>query len=831
MRGKMARLGATPALILLQLAAGQAAVGLLPEASCSRMADGARPCEGLALKRDTLSGRHATLARDDSKEYCTLDGPGSCPCVKQPLSCPCVMQKDSRCDVECDRGYYLAGNPNAHLLKCGVVRDELEFDFTCMQCPEGKDTEGTGSTRPEQCNVCAPGYSGHPPASLCTKCPVGRWKGEPGDGDCMACRSGTTTAGRGAQHAADCSPPPPCWGLALASDTLSGRHATLARDASKEYCTLDGPGSCSAPPCTMRQGENCEVECDRGYYLENPAANLLKCGVVRDQLEFDFTCTACAAGQYKDTVGNEGCRECEGAPEGAQICRPPGSDWCNGTLRAGPGWNVSAGAHSCDDACSVQAGSVATRLAGDPIKAGDNCTIAVGVDPFRVGWTRKDRDTQSYTFRCGSDGEWSQVSPLHPPLLYQQIRCSPWVLPTGEESNCSINHHVSVWGEVCKLECANGYGPKQEDKYAHDMPYVICRDPKDNRFNPNHNPVSGSWELLEPSTPHHVPLYCIPTTCDPMPLHAHATPVTDGPGIDPRCNTWPRADDKYEAGVYCNSTCVQGYYPSSGDTTRTCSGGQWSGTPLVCTRDGYCASPLPEYPSANKSWQKHSQLEPGCDPRCGSTCTIECDNHYVRPNGGGGQNPKISARCACGESVDTDWSVLPGQAPLGDCLGCRDRRMNPTRCDCDLPPTENAKSCRGISGHSCTDFQCEEGYKELLSNGEADEYICTYSSISWMDGNDTIAVEDYKWTSGNQLCQRDHGPPASTPTDWETYAALLVAGLLLCAVLICIGLRRRDLSKWTRRSAVQRRDLNQEDASLGRPLISDGQDSQTPIGA
>ena len=75
----------------------------------------------------------------------------------------------------------------------------------CLQCPEGTGTKGTGSTRPEQCSVCAPRYSGHPPASPCTKCPVGRWKMEAGDGECTACRAGTTTAGRGAQHAADCS--------------------------------------------------------------------------------------------------------------------------------------------------------------------------------------------------------------------------------------------------------------------------------------------------------------------------------------------------------------------------------------------------------------------------------------------------------------------------------------------------------------------------------------------------------------------------------------------------------------------------------------------------
>ncbi|KAI8509317.1 hypothetical protein Bbelb_131650, partial [Branchiostoma belcheri] len=43
--------------------------------------------------------------------------------------------------------------------------------------------------------------------------------------------------------------------------------------------------------------------------------------------------------------------------------------------------------------------------------------------------------------------------------------------------------------------------------------------------------------------------------------------------------SWP-----YTEGEVCTYTCFSGYEHTSGNTTRTCSGGQWTGDPIVCER-------------------------------------------------------------------------------------------------------------------------------------------------------------------------------------------------------------------------------------------------------
>eukprot|EP01046_Picozoa_sp_COSAG06_P000509 COSAG06_NODE_14_length_35011_cov_20.984132_12_plen_1219_part_00 len=608
-------------------------------------------------------------------------------------------------------------------------------------------------------------------------------------------RLGATPALILLQVAAGVPPPPcstPCWELALASDTLSDRHATIARCTIDGH-TIDGPSSCSAPPCTMRQGENCEVECDRGYYLENRDANLLKCGVVRNELECDFacvalppcaltpdtlsgyhatlpvtpskgkeyctldgpgscggapceipegmdcdvecdrgyylsgsrdanllkcltggrgflpdfSCTACAAGQYKDTVGNGPCTKCT---DGQTTVRVGASreDQCGGSWCKGS----LPIAHSRENACSTQQGTVAN----DVIQPGDRCTIGIGVNPFQ-----------------GQDNQ---------------------VLPNGARRLCNWTRD-------------------DIDVEYHYM--FMCWD-------------NGTWAqqdggFLTPS--------CRPTTCGLIPLPDHAIHETDPQlqGIDPRCKQYATSDPsdfggfvpqdhRFEQGVRCNFTCKDGYYKSGGDATRTCNDGQWSGTPLICTRDGYCPSVLPfsagvgipnQGPITPYEWRYHSQLVPGCDFRCGSSCAVQCEGGYTR------EPPfqaSFQARCDCPDSKQTAPQWVPDGNNHGKCFGCMDGEEH-VECKCDLPPTENAKSCRGknggitgMGGENCDVFECREGFSEVLVDGshQKEEYVCQKAN----GGGNVTTGTAYRWERGNQLCQRQSCKPLTVPPGWKS---------------------------------------------------------------
>ena len=50
--------------------------------------------------------------------------------------------------------------------------------------------------------TCDAGYGGD---EECTICPKGRYKSEPGPGDCSYCEEGTTTDGEGKTSIDDCS--------------------------------------------------------------------------------------------------------------------------------------------------------------------------------------------------------------------------------------------------------------------------------------------------------------------------------------------------------------------------------------------------------------------------------------------------------------------------------------------------------------------------------------------------------------------------------------------------------------------------------------------------
>eukprot|EP01043_Picozoa_sp_COSAG02_P064523 COSAG02_NODE_9459_length_2209_cov_6.582938_1_plen_548_part_01 len=485
--------------------------------------------------------------------------------------------------------------------------------------------------------------------------------------------------------------------------TLGGRNATI-HDYSKDqdgpltrnhriFCHLDPRPACNsscmvnsrqpcgtdAHYCVIPVGEQCEVDCDRGHRPPSTGSSgkALRCSPSAVALIADFECPACPPDTYKGTVGNERCSACEQGQttvgwtgwsgEGAQTCRPAGTDWCSGTLPV---------AHSRDDACSAQAGSVSSG--GNKIKPGDICTIAPGYNPFDPGWIRTDR--QRHIFECGFDGEWSQQTP-HPltprrgtcnasscfttPKLWGETGCHHCGDPAYAQGiacgNCSGEHHV---GDVCTVGCPDGYRPRASSRTEYWTGALICN--AEEQWVPT---GSGEWTL-----PHVIDYtdFCEKLTCDPMPQ-----PVGESKGtsVDPRC-TAPQVEE----GVTCSATCGPGYYRSSGDSSRTCTRGSWSGEPLVCTKDGRCASEL-----GRNGWQENSQLmDTACDTRCGKSCKVECKHGYYRE---AVHADPFEVQCQCNRPDGAaqpvnEWvptSFDPPEWVPGSCLGCH-RKGELVRC-------------------------------------------------------------------------------------------------------------------------------------------------------
>ncbi|XP_035694345.1 complement factor H-like isoform X2 [Branchiostoma floridae] len=177
----------------------------------------------------------------------------------------------------------------------------------------------------------------------------------------------------------------------------------------------------------------------------------------------------------------------------------------------------------------------------------------------------------------------------------------------------------------------------------------------------------------------------------------------------------------YTNGERCTYRCRTGYSRVSGDYTRTCSGGRWSGTNLVCRRvSTYCSSP----PSLSYTYRS------GCySPYTnGERCTYRCRTGYSRVSG------DYTRTCSGGRWVGTNLVCRRGST-------------------CSTPPTLS--------------YTTRSGCYSPYTHGERCIYRCRtgYSRVS---GDYTRTCSYGRWAGSNLVC-RGGSTCSSPPTLGYTY--------------------------------------------------------------
>ncbi|XP_066289674.1 sushi, von Willebrand factor type A, EGF and pentraxin domain-containing protein 1-like [Branchiostoma lanceolatum] len=187
----------------------------------------------------------------------------------------------------------------------------------------------------------------------------------------------------------------------------------------------------------------------------------------------------------------------------------------------------------------------------------------------------------------------------------------------------------------------------------------------------------------------------------------------------------------YTPGERCTYSCISGYSPVSGSTTRTCSSGGWSGTNLVCGRT--CSSPPTlSYTTRSGCSSPYTQ---------GETCTYRCNSGYIRETGNTVRTcssgscstpPSISytSRSGCASPYTPGerctYSCISGYSPVSGSTTrtCSSGGWSGTNLvcgrTCSSPPTLSYTTRSGCSspytqGETCT-YRCNSGYIRETGN-------------------------------------------------------------------------------------------------------------------
>ncbi|XP_078576075.1 P-selectin-like [Branchiostoma floridae x Branchiostoma japonicum] len=187
------------------------------------------------------------------------------------------------------------------------------------------------------------------------------------------------------------------------------------------------------------------------------------------------------------------------------------------------------------------------------------------------------------------------------------------------------------------------------------------------------------------------------------PTSACSSVSLSGRGVRRTVCTFP-----YGEGETCELSCMDNYRQTSGDTSRTCSGGSWSGQPLVCEYTG-CDRPPYTEGSREDCWWPYEN---------GENCTYMCRDGYT---------------AVSGDSVITcengNWSGTP--------LTCE-------YTGCEWPPFTRGSWRQGCwwpyeNGENCT-YTCRNGYARVSGdsvitcengNWSGTPLTCEYTGCEW----------------------------------------------------------------------------------------------------
>lgn len=206
-------------------------------------------------------------------------------------------------ECECNFGYYLATHGQCQGCDPGTYKDTIGDDVSaCVNCPTGSTSTNYGTQELSQCicdigyesinDVCQPCPAGQYgwSASVCTNCPAGKYQtgtGKTSVSDCLSCPADSSSPA-GSDALADC----------LCGAGYTGPNGgTCTQCAAGKFKTTTGSAACT--------------DCQAGYE-SNPAhfTNCLICpqGEYEDASEY---CVSCPANTYTSASGSYALTDCQ----------------------------------------------------------------------------------------------------------------------------------------------------------------------------------------------------------------------------------------------------------------------------------------------------------------------------------------------------------------------------------------------------------------------------------------------------------------------------------------------------------------------------------------
>ena len=247
--------------------------------------------------------------------------------------------------LECAPGQFFSrtASPTTVCPFCPInTYQSLPAQSSCISCPPGKSTAGTGSSSADACVVCIPGtFSSPATGGTCTPCAAGTYQYLEGQGSCFNCSAGSYGLQISQTSPASCSLCPP------------GYQNPNVGANQIDACLPCPIGSASSSP-----GQAVCTTCSPGYYQSTIG---------------QFQCQPCPAGTFLTTSGATTSDRCLRCP--ASTSSPPGSSspvQCTAPI-CDPGLYTADSAAPCQAVCPV--GSYCVNGIFSPCPAGSYNTL------------------------------------------------------------------------------------------------------------------------------------------------------------------------------------------------------------------------------------------------------------------------------------------------------------------------------------------------------------------------------------------------------------------------------------------------------------------------
>nr|XP_039258803.1 uncharacterized protein LOC120335372 [Styela clava] len=604
-------------------------------------------------------------------------------------SCPDSIKFEEQCDLKCDQGYYMIGTGEAFCNDtssdhdnsigtwstigsiCEIITCSTELKFSYGQF----DSRCVGNkTYGDECNLeCYQGY--HmlgTPIATCDDTTVednnknGMWNTS--DAVCLAVTCYTN---------------------------LTFEHGELSL-------------SC---PESNQFGEQCNLECDKGYYIIGTAIATCNdttsndnntvgawstegslCEVISCPIKANFSNGELSSSCVGDKIYEEECSlECDqgyymsGTP--TAICDDiiEGHDNKNGSWDVG---DAVCNAVTCFANLTFDHGGLSSSCP-DSIKFKEQCDLKCDQGYYMIG-TGKAICNDTSLDHGNSIGTWSTIG-----SICEIITCSTELdFPYGRFASSCVGN--KTYGDKCNLECNQGY-------HMLGTPIATCDDTTVEDNNKN-----GTWNTSD--------AVCLAVTCYTNLTFEHGELSLSCP-------------ESNEFGEQCNLECDKGYY-IIGTGTATCNDstsndnntvGAWSTEGSLCE---VISCPI-------KSNFSNGDLSPSCvgDKIYEEECSLECDQGYYMSG---------TPTAICDDTIE-------GHDNKNGSWDVEDAVCNAVTCFANLTFDHGglSSSCPdSIKFKEQCDLKCDQGYY-MIGTGKA---ICNDTSS---DHGNSIGT----WSTIGSICE------------------------------------------------------------------------------